>query len=206
MDITKILGYGLSGLCFLLFVLSFRLISQEQKQTQPRRSILQIIMLFMFLTLVSTVSVGGMGIVQMNKNQELAAVNNKLLQSDTIITQLSKVDKWADNINDEEKFRNLTPEAKTDSIRLDAKKIAALTDTLATTVLANPSASAEEKQVVQKTNQQIAAATKALVALPAKDSIGRRKLVKEIKRSETEMKLVVNNVRIRNVKALTEKN
>jgi hypothetical protein len=206
MNITEILGYGLSGLCFLLFVLSFRLISQEQKQTQPRKSILQIIMLFMFLTLASTLAVGWVGIVQMGENRKLAEVNNKLLKSDTINTQLTRIDKWADNINDEDKFKGLTAKAKTDSIREDANKLTATADTITTSVLADPEALPEEKQAVQVANQQIAAANGALKNLRPEDSVTRKKLVTGIKRNQTEMRTVVNNLRLRNIKTLTQKN
>src|SRR5437588_2492063 len=77
MDIIKILGFGLSGLCFLLFVLSFRLISQEQQHEQPRKALVQLIYVFMLLTLISTVTVGWFGIVQ-NKNSVLASKNDSL--------------------------------------------------------------------------------------------------------------------------------
>lgn len=71
MDPVKILGFGLSGLTFLLFLFSFKLISQEQKrEAQPRKGIMQLILVFMLLTFISTIIVGWFGIVQ-NNNQQL---------------------------------------------------------------------------------------------------------------------------------------
>jgi hypothetical protein len=78
MDIVKILGLGLSGLTFLLFAFSFRLISQEQKRAgQPRKGILQMILVFMLLTFISTIVVGWFGIVQ-STNQQLISTNDSL--------------------------------------------------------------------------------------------------------------------------------
>ena len=78
MDPVKILGFGLSGLTFLLFLFSFKLISQEQKrEAQPRKGIIQLILVFMLLTFISTIIVGWFGIVQ-NTNQQLKNTTDSL--------------------------------------------------------------------------------------------------------------------------------
>ena len=87
MDPVKILGFGLSGLTFLLFLFSFRLISQEQKRAgQPRKGIMQLIFVFMLLTLISTIIVGWFGIVQ-NTNQKLINKNDSLYQKNLELFQ-----------------------------------------------------------------------------------------------------------------------
>ena len=80
MDPVKIFGFCLSGLNFLLFIFSFRLISQEQKRdAQPRKGIMKLILVFMLLTFISTIIVGWFGIVQ-NTNQKLLNKNDSLYQ------------------------------------------------------------------------------------------------------------------------------
>jgi hypothetical protein len=180
MDITKILGYGLSGLCFLLFLLSFRLISQEQKQAQPRKSILQIIMLFMFLTLVSTVAVGWMGIVQVGKNEQLAVANKILEKNDSLSTRQHKVDEWVDRINDPEKQKGLTPEAQKDTVLHDAQKIKAVSDTIAQSLVIAEEVNPQDKVKVNEANTKIAAASEAIRVTPAKDTMRIRKLTRDI--------------------------
>jgi hypothetical protein len=88
MDPVKILGFGLSGLTFLLFLFSFRLISQEQKRAgQPRKGIIQLILVFMLLALISTIIVGWFGIVQ-NTNQKLINKNDSLYQKNLELFQI----------------------------------------------------------------------------------------------------------------------
>ena len=85
MDIVKILGLGLSGLTFLLFAFSFRLISQEQKRAgQPRNGILLMILVFMLLAFISTIIVGWFGIVQ-NTNRQLMARNDSLYKQNIVL-------------------------------------------------------------------------------------------------------------------------
>ena len=126
MDPVKILGFGLSGLTFLLFLFSFRLISQEQKRdAQPRKGIIQLILVFMLLTFISTIIVGWFGIVQ-NTNQKLIIKNDSLYQKNMELFQLynnylhSQTEKQIDSIDVknkkelEEKIENI--KANTDSL------------------------------------------------------------------------------------------
>ena len=53
-DIPSILSYGVIGLGFLLAFLTFRLLSNEQKNEKPRKSILNACYLFMVFSLILT--------------------------------------------------------------------------------------------------------------------------------------------------------
>lgn len=62
LDVLEILRVGLSGFCFLLSLLSFWLIRQEQERpSDPRGGILRVIYSFMAANLISAILVAGLG-------------------------------------------------------------------------------------------------------------------------------------------------
>jgi hypothetical protein len=56
--IVKILGFGISGLSFLLVFMAFLLLRKEQDKPQPRNMILKTIWMFMGLCLIMSAAVG----------------------------------------------------------------------------------------------------------------------------------------------------
>src|SRR5271169_945241 len=68
LNVLEILRLGLGGFCFLLSLLSFWLIRQEQaRPSDPRRGILQVIYSFMTANLVSAILVAGLGYLAQKK-------------------------------------------------------------------------------------------------------------------------------------------
>lgn len=64
-QVVEILKLGLIGLVFLLAVLGFRLLSQEQRKDKPDPRILSSIRFFLWFTLGSAALVGAFTIVQL---------------------------------------------------------------------------------------------------------------------------------------------
>jgi hypothetical protein len=176
MDITKILGYGLSGLCFLLFVLSFRLISQEQKQTAPRKPIMQIIVFFMVLALISTISVGWLGIVQMNKNDELAALNKNLYKRQELQNDNVKGDEIIHTL-DTLPRAPMNLQAKKATLVAKASEFKAESDTLVQQL-----ADLDPEQVGKAREEQdkISKLVTTLQAIPVTDTLQFRKIKNEL--------------------------
>jgi hypothetical protein len=62
LNVVEILRLGLSGFCFLLSLLAFWLIRQEQKRSKdPRKGIVQVIYIFMAVNMTSALLVAGLG-------------------------------------------------------------------------------------------------------------------------------------------------
>jgi hypothetical protein len=187
MDITKILGYGLSGLCFLLFVLSFRLISQEQKQTAPRKPIMQIIVFFMVLALISTISVGWLGIVQMNKNEQLADLNKNLYQRQELQEDNIKGDEIIHALDTLPKAP-LNAQVKKATLVAKATEFKAESDTL---VQQLADLDPEQLEKAKKENEKIVKIVSAIQAVPVNDTLQFRKLKNE---------LILHNERIKGIR------
>ena len=72
--VPEILQTGLAGLCFLLALLAFRLISQEQKRdANPRKGILRTIYLFIAANFVTAVLVGAAALLERRSDPAQAA-------------------------------------------------------------------------------------------------------------------------------------
>ncbi|MBN8576738.1 MAG: hypothetical protein J0L66_07325 [Cytophagales bacterium] len=74
----KILSLGISGFCFLLVIMAFRLISKEQEREQPRGSMLTAIYVFMSANLLNVVVVGILGIPAISRNVDLSSEKDKV--------------------------------------------------------------------------------------------------------------------------------
>lgn len=77
-DVIKVLGYGLSGLSFLLIFMTFSLIRSEQNRPKPRREILGTIRMFMLLVLLCVIVVGIFSIPTLRDNDLLKSNNDAL--------------------------------------------------------------------------------------------------------------------------------
>lgn len=75
---VKILSLGISGFCFLLVIMAFRLISKEQEREQPRGSMLTAIYVFMSANLLNVVVVGILGIPAISRNVDLSSEKDKV--------------------------------------------------------------------------------------------------------------------------------
>ena len=163
MDIVKILGLGLSGLTFLLFAFSFRLISQEQKRTgQPRKGILQMILVFMLLAFISTIIVGWFGIVQ-NTNRQLMARNDSLSSQYSVLLSA-----YTNYINAQTK-KQIDSLSKTDKQELmkQASAIQANTDSLYHAI---SSADPEKADSLQQNKIKIDSVVGAITRTPRSDT------------------------------------
>jgi hypothetical protein len=73
LNVVEILRVGLGGFCFLLSLLAFWLIRQEQQRSSaPRKGILNGIYTFMAVNLVSAVLVAGLGYVEQQRTASAA--------------------------------------------------------------------------------------------------------------------------------------
>jgi hypothetical protein len=72
---VKILSLGISGFCFLLVIMSFKLISDEQKKDNPRSVILRAIYVFMLVNFLNVIVVGFLGLPAISQNIKLKEEN-----------------------------------------------------------------------------------------------------------------------------------
>ncbi|MDX2305012.1 MAG: hypothetical protein NW226_19530 [Microscillaceae bacterium] len=85
-DVIKVLGYGLSGLSFLLIFMTFSLIRSEQNRPKPRREILGTIRMFMLLVLLCVIVVGIFSIPTLRDNDLLKSNNDALSTENLKVT------------------------------------------------------------------------------------------------------------------------
>jgi hypothetical protein len=93
LDVLEILRVGLSGLIFLLAVLAFRLIHQEQQRTaSPRKGILKSIYVFMAVNLLSAMLAGGISYLMQQPGAEAEALAAKtyLVENTIWLVDLTK--------------------------------------------------------------------------------------------------------------------
>src|ERR1700676_968508 len=98
LNVLEILRVGLAGLCFLLSLLSFWLIQQEQqKEGDPRKGILQAIYTFMFVNLVTAALVAAAGYLgpQQPGSRAAGELGAKTYLTDTL-SFLVDLTKWTE--------------------------------------------------------------------------------------------------------------
>jgi hypothetical protein len=98
LNVVEILRAGLSGLCFLLSLLAFWLIRQEQNRPHsPRKGILRIIYIFMVANLVSALLVAGLGYLNQKNTVNAAeplSAKTYLIENTSFLVDLTK---WSAN-------------------------------------------------------------------------------------------------------------
>jgi len=86
LNIIEILKLGLTGLVFLLALLSFKLLSQEQNsKNEPREIIIKTINRFMTMSIILTLLVGSFSLFDISKKSKQTEKTNLVLRDYTIL-------------------------------------------------------------------------------------------------------------------------
>jgi hypothetical protein len=97
LDVLKILGYGLSGLGFLLMYLAYRLLDKLSDKEKPSQSIISSINRFIVICLLMTIVVGSFTYMTRDfKNTELAAKDTTIQNKTAALKVLSTAKKISD--------------------------------------------------------------------------------------------------------------
>lgn len=107
MDVVSILGYGLSGLVFLLTLFTYNLIKKEQERDVPRSPILKTIGAFMLLNLISSVIVGLIGIPYISENDKIEKENYALNAEKNLYSSSTEIDLNTDKMEDQKNIDSL---------------------------------------------------------------------------------------------------
>jgi hypothetical protein len=181
-DVIKILGYGASGLSFLLMFLAYNIIQKEQRIKKPRQEILNVVYVYMFFTLLNIGVVGFLGLPALSDNSRLQNVNSSLKTEKNKISSLYEIQKNNNAIEDN--IQNLS----SDSLEsLITKNVQAL-DTLSKTV-ENP----EQKQTVIDIKEQLKKKIDSLTRLPSNNKRDVRKIMRDIKAYKLQRDKVAEN-------------
>lgn len=100
LNVTEILGIGISGFAFLLVLMAFYLIFQEQKREgEPRKGIMKMIYNFMLINVGVMIFVGFLGLKNIGENKKLTEENSNLEQKTTDLERWKEKEIVADTIS-----------------------------------------------------------------------------------------------------------
>ena len=106
-SVTKILSLGISGFCFLLVYLSYRIIQKEQERPVIRTEIFKPVYVFMAINFLNVVVVGILGLPAISRNQDLQEANQQQQQQLSLnrnqfsfFEQSIKLKNHGDKVND----------------------------------------------------------------------------------------------------------
>ncbi|MCU0443673.1 MAG: hypothetical protein MUE85_02060 [Microscillaceae bacterium] len=181
-DVIKILGYGASGLSFLLMFLAYNIIQKEQRVKKPRKEILNVVYVYMFFTLLNIGVVGFLGLPALSDNSRLQGVNEVLKTEKNKLTSLYEIQK--NNSTIEDNIQNIS----SDSLEtLFTKNVQAL-DTLSKTV-----ESPEQKQTVLNIKDNLKKKIDSLTRLPSNNKRDLRKIMRDIRGYKQQLDKVAEN-------------
>lgn len=101
-SVVKILGYGLTGLSFLLVLMAYSLMRKEQEQPQPRYLIVKTIWIYMALCLTMSIVVGTFTLFNTKleaKNSIIQSQSNKLASNNTLDSVNIQIDETLNSEN-----------------------------------------------------------------------------------------------------------
>lgn len=177
--IVKILGFGISGLSFLLVFMAFLLLRKEQDKPEPRQMILKTIWMFMGLCLVMSSAVGVFSLLEIRQTNQRKLAANQDVQfkehisaaSDSISSVLS-----ADSI-DRDKLLAISTDIQEGLNHMDT--LATLSEpTNAKEAVATRLAIERDIEVIQKPDQNADTLRSALTRIKAQSIKLRTQTVK----------------------------
>jgi hypothetical protein len=123
LDVVKILGYGLSGLGFLLMYLAYRLLDKLSNQANPSQLIISAINRYVVICLTMTIVVGVFTYITKDyKSDELAAQDTSIQNKTAAIQVLSTAKKNSELADSIKTYANSNDNVKKAAFFKEQKK------------------------------------------------------------------------------------